>query len=152
MVSVMTASPLLFWPGAAAGQEGGFGEDLRWVTPTLRRVFLKDFELLASVGVHAFEHETPQRTLINLDLGVLDDGRNAPGRDNLERVVDYETVANRVREVVLSGHTQLLETLCERIAEACLEDPRVRVVRVKAEKPDIFKDMAGVGVEIERFA
>ncbi len=134
---MMTAFPLAF-PLATA--------------PLLRRVFLKDFELLASVGVHAFEHEARQRLVINLDLGVLDDAQAAPGPDALERVLDYEAVANRVRALVLDGHTQLLETLCERIAQACLADDRVRVVRVRAEKPDIFKEMASVGVEIERFA
>ncbi len=121
-------------------------------TSGLRRVFLRDFELLASVGVHAFEHEARQRLVINLELLVTDDAVSAPGADDLARVVDYETVANRVRDLVLSGHVQLLETLCERIAASCLRDPRVRLVRVRVEKPDIFEDIAAVGVEIERHA
>ena len=140
------ASSLVSWPGPT-----GRPSPSRAATP-LRRVFLRDFELLASIGVHAFEHEALQRVVINLDLGVTDEALAAPGRDDLDRVVDYETVANRVRALVLEGHTQLLETLCERIAADCLEDTRVRVVRVRAEKPDIFKDMGAVGVEIERAA
>lgn len=147
----MTAS-LASWPGSTVRRKDGFAIDPRLTSAPLRRVFLKDFELLASVGVYAFEHETRQRIVINLDLGVVDDAVAAPGYDVLERVLDYEAVANRVRDLVLKGHTQLLETLCEKIAQLCLEDPRVRVVRVSAEKPDIFQDMAAVGVEIERFA
>jgi dihydroneopterin aldolase len=148
---MMTAS-LVSWPGAAVRRKDGSTIDPRLAAAPLRRVFLKDFELLASIGVYAFEHETRQRVVINLDLGVVDDAVDAPGYDVLERVLDYEAVANRVRGLVLEGHTQLLETLCEKIARACLEDARVRVVRVRAEKPDIFRDMAAVGVEIERFA
>ncbi len=127
----------------------------------LRHVFLRDMVLLASVGVHAFEHEARQRIRLNVDLAVRDEGAGpmqrplslaAPAKDELLRVVDYEAVATRVRGIVASGHVRLLETLAERIAEACLEDRRVRIVRVRAEKLDIFVDIEAVGIEIERRA
>jgi dihydroneopterin aldolase len=129
-------------------------------TANLRHVFLRDMTLLASVGVHAFEHEAQQRIRLNVDLAVLDEGgphgrpfsRAAAAKEDLLRVVDYEAVANRVRGIVAAGHVRLLETLAERIAEACLEDARVRLVRVRVEKLDIFADMAAVGIEIERRA
>jgi dihydroneopterin aldolase len=121
----------------------------------LRHVFLRDMVLQAAVGVHAFERTGAQRIRVNVDLAVEDEGaralsRAAPGRDELSRVVDYEVVADRVRAIVAAGHISLLETLAERLAEACLVDPRVRVVRVRVEKLDIFPDAASVGVEIER--
>jgi 7,8-dihydroneopterin aldolase/epimerase/oxygenase len=125
----------------------------------LRHVFLRDMVLPASIGVHAFEHEATQRIRINLDLAVEDDGaahlsrvspRAPVGPDELSRVVDYEAVARQVRAIVAAGHVRLLETLAERIAEACLADPRVNLVRVRIEKLDIFADTASVGVEIER--
>ena len=42
------------------------------------------------------------------------------------------------------------ETLAERIAEACLTDPRVHLARIRVEKLDVFPDLASAGVEIER--
>ena len=122
----------------------------------LRHVFLRDMVLQASIGVHPPEHEATQRVRINVDLGVEDDGarplsRSAVGRDDeLPRVVDYERIANAVREIVGSGHVRLVETLAERIAEACLTDPRIHVARVRVEKLDVFPDSASAGVEIER--
>jgi dihydroneopterin aldolase len=65
-------------------------------------------------------------------------------------VVDYEGVANAVRALVAAGHVMLVETLAERIAEACLADPRVHLARVRVEKLDVFADAASAGVEIER--
>lgn len=127
-------------------------------TRKLRHVFLRDMVLQASIGVHAFEHAARQRIRINIDLGVDDDGaqplsRPAPHlRDELSRVVDYEAVANSVRAIVSSGHVKLVETLAERLAESCLEDARVRVVRIRVEKLDILPDVTSVGVEIERHA
>ena len=85
-----------------------------------------------------------------LDEDAASRSRAAPRRDDLSRVVDYEAVAIRVRDIVHAGHVRLLETLAERVAEACLEDDRVRSVRVRVEKLDIFPDVASVGVEIER--
>jgi dihydroneopterin aldolase len=45
---------------------------------------------------------------------------------------------------------RLVETLAERIAEACLEDERVEHVRIRIEKLDVFADAASAGIEIER--
>jgi dihydroneopterin aldolase len=119
----------------------------------VRHVFLRDMVLAASIGVHGFEHQAPQRIRINVDLAVVDEGPvagGAVGRDDLSRVVDYEKVADGVRAIVAARHVRLVETLAERIAEHCLSDPRVRLARVRVEKLDIFADTAAVGVEIER--
>jgi len=121
----------------------------------LRHVFLRDMVLSASVGVHAFEHEATQRIRVNVDLGVTDDGarglsRPSVGADDLARVVDYAAVAERVRGVVAAGHVQLVETLAERLAEACLDDARVQLARVRVEKLDVLPDGASAGVEVER--
>jgi dihydroneopterin aldolase len=120
-----------------------------------RHMFLRDLVLTASIGVHPHEHAKPQRVRINVDLAVEDDGlrqasRIPVGRDDLTRVVDYEKLAHTVRGIVASGHVRLVETLAERIAEACLADSRIHLVRVRVEKLDIFADATSAGVEIER--
>lgn len=124
-------------------------------TRAMRHVFLRDIVLAASIGVHPHEEAAKQRVRINVDLAVEDDGARAlsrvrVGRDELSRVVDYEKVAASVRAIVATGHVRLVETLAERIAEACLSDPRVHLARVRVEKLDIFADAASAGVEIER--
>jgi 7,8-dihydroneopterin aldolase/epimerase/oxygenase len=109
--------------------------------------------LQASVGVYAHEHTARQRVRINIDLGVIDEAAVAGlavGEDELQRVVDYEKVTQRARSIVGAGHTRLVETLAERIAESCMGDKRVRTVRVRVEKLDIFADAVSAGVEIER--
>ena len=121
----------------------------------LRHVFIHDLVLQASIGIYPSEHLAPQRIRINLDLAVADEGaapmsRAAIGRDELERVVDYEAVANAARAIVASGHVQLVETLAERIAASIVTDSRVISVRVRVEKLDVFPDAGSAGVEIER--
>ena len=121
----------------------------------LRHVFVRDLTLTARIGVHPHERDAPQRVRINLDLAVDDDGARAmsragAGRDELSRVVDYEALADRVRALAGAGHTQLVETLAERIAEVCLHDSRVHSARVRVEKLDVFPDAVSAGVEVER--
>lgn len=115
--------------------------------PGMRHVFLRDMVLLARIGIYKHEHAEPQRVRVNVDLGV-DEGPEEG--DELARVVDYERVADAVRAIVAKGHIQLVETLAERIARACLADPRVRFSRVRVEKLDVFPDAASAGVEVER--
>ena len=124
-----------------------------------RHVFLRDMVLPASIGVYPHEHGAPQRIRLNIDLAVTEGSFTSPGaglsragvgRDELGRVVDYERVARDVRAVVAAGHVMLVETLAERIAEKCLADTRIELVRVRVEKLDVFADLASVGVEIER--
>ncbi len=114
----------------------------------LRHVFIRDFVLEAHIGIFRSEEGRTQPIRINLDLTVTDEG--APQGDRLEDVVDYHHVSLKIRAIVAEGHVKLVETLAERIAAACLEDPRVQVARVKIEKLAALDDAVSVGVEIER--
>ncbi len=121
----------------------------------LRHVFVRDLVVEACVGVHPHERGRPQPVRVSIDLGVEDDGarplsRPAVSHDDLSRVVDYEAVAATARRILEAGHVALVETLAERIAEACLADRRVRLVRVRVEKLEAVAGAASVGVEIER--
>ncbi len=118
------------------------------VFKSIRRVFVHNLVLSARIGIHAHERTAPQRIRINLNLGVCEN--NGPVDDRLETVVCYEMILQRVRNIVASGHVNLVETLAEHIATVCLQDTRVQHVRVKVEKIEISHDVGSVGVEIER--
>ena len=116
----------------------------------LRHVFVRDLVLDCNIGVHQHEKGRVQRVRINLDLGVWEgDGIH---NDRLENVVCYEDIVTRVRAITADGHVNLAETLAERIATVCLQDPLCRSARVRVEKLDVFDDAGSVGVEIERLS
>lgn len=116
-------------------------------TTDLRHIFVRNLILAASVGVHRHEQDAPQRVRLNLDLSVVDE---PPRHDSLSEVVCYETITDEVRAIVGGPHNNLVESLAERVAEACLRDPRVAAARVRIEKLDVWTDVESVGVEIER--
>jgi 7,8-dihydroneopterin aldolase/epimerase/oxygenase len=114
----------------------------------LRHVFVRDLEIIALLGVHEHEQRKAQRIIVNIDLSVREGSGDLV--DDIKNVVSYEVVVRRVETIVAQGHVHLVETLAERIAEACLADERVSAARVRIEKPDIIPNARSVGVEIER--
>lgn len=115
----------------------------------LRHVFIRNLELLAHIGIHGHEQTKHQPVRINVDLAVED---SQELEDRLDRVVDYESMTLRIRAIVARGHINLAETLAEAVAEACLEDARVRCVRIRVEKLHAVPGAESAGVEIERHA
>ena len=110
------------------------------------KIFIRDLELLARIGIHGHEQGMPQPVRVNVEL----EAEASPRADRVEEVVDYETIADGIRNIVASGHINLAETLAERIAAQCLADKRVAKVRVRVEKLHALQGADAAGVEIER--
>jgi len=117
-------------------------------TTRLARVFVRDLMLEAMIGVHKHEAAGPQRIIVNIEVTVALPKRDTKYR--LVEVVDYDDIASGVRAIVAEGHVKLVETLAERIAAFCLQDPRVTEAKVRVEKPAAIADAMGAGVEILR--
>lgn len=114
----------------------------------LRHVFVRDLEIMAFIGIYEHEKANKQRIIVNIDLSVHE--ADGPVTDEISHVVSYEIIAKKVEMIVAEGHVNLVETLAEKFAEACLRDKRVAAARVRIEKPDIIPNARSVGVEIER--
>jgi dihydroneopterin aldolase len=114
-----------------------------------RRLFLKDFEINMNIGVHDFEKQGEQRVIINVDLYVPLQS-NTPNKDELSEVVDYDFMRQTIADIIATGHIHLQETLCDEIVKRMLAHPLVYATRVSTEKPDVYPDCEGVGVEVFR--
>lgn len=111
-------------------------------------IFLRDFITGFSVGVHPHEQERRQRIRINVELIVRHPGPDFP--DDIAAVVSYEGIVEDIRSLTEEKHINLIESLAERIAALCLNDPRVRRARVQVEKLEVFPEAMSVGVVVER--
>ena len=109
------------------------------------RIFLRNFALSCSIGIHPPERAAPQRVLVNVDLFV----RPGTGRtDRIDGVLDYDFLRDEIARLAGSRHYELQETLAQAIADACLAKAGVLAARVSTEKPDVYPDCDAVGVEI----
>jgi dihydroneopterin aldolase len=116
-----------------------------------RRIFLRNLQVQANIGVHTYERGVTQPLLLNIDVFVPL-ASSTPHEDRLEEVFDYDVVMQLVRERLGRGHINLQETLVDDLAADLLRRPQVVAVRVASEKTGIYAGVGGVGVEILRFA
>ena len=112
-----------------------------------RRLFLRDYEVLINIGVHAFEKTREQRVLINVDL-YIPLAMSTPQSDELMEVVDYDFMRSSIATRVGKGHIHLQETLCDDVLALMLAHPKVRAAQVSTEKPDVYPDCDAVGCEV----
>ncbi len=114
-----------------------------------RRLFLRDHVVPVHIGAHDFEKGVTQRLVFNVELFVPY-ASTTPKADKLAEVVDYDFVREVIAARLSRGHVELQETLCDDLAAQLLAHPQVRAVRLSTQKPDVYPDCAGVGVEVFR--
>lgn len=84
-------------------------------------------------GVLHSERVTGQDFLVDAVLSV--DTRAAAASDDLADAVDYAELADRLAAAVTGPPVDLIETLAERLAQVCLDHPRVLAVELTVHKP-----------------
>jgi dihydroneopterin aldolase len=117
------------------------------VSVRCRRLFVRDYEITLTIGVHAFEKERPQRVLVNVDVYVPLE-RSTPRGDALHEVVDYDFIRQCIEQRAGTSPVELQETLADGLLAALLAHPDVLAARVSTEKPDVYPGCRGVGVEV----
>jgi dihydroneopterin aldolase len=106
------------------------------------RVEVRGIRATGRHGVLPEERRDGQPFVVDVRLEL--DTRAAAATDDLSATVDYSVVARRVVDVVAGDAVDLVETLAQRIADACLDDERVDAVEVTVHKPE-----APVGVPFD---
>ena len=112
-----------------------------------RRLFLQNFRVDANIGIYDFEKRGAQRAVMNVDL-FIPLAHTTPRHDKIAEVLDYDFIRDTIRARISAGHINLLETLCDDVAQTLLAHPQVRAVRVSTCKPDVYADCDGAGVEV----
>ena len=107
---------------------------------------LDGLDVRMRLGIHPHE-AAPQR--VRLSVWMMVSYPRAPSADRIEEVLDYDFVRDGIHALAAGGGFALQETLVDAVAALCLADDRVREVRVRSTKLDIYPD-AAVGCEVVR--
>lgn len=112
-------------------------------------ITIRDFTAPFRIGVHGHERGRCQRLVIGVRLTVE---RPARFTDDLGTVMSYEGVLDALERLSEGPHVQLLESLADRIGDACLGDPRVVGAEVTIGKPGVHPriEVASVTVTYHR--
>jgi dihydroneopterin aldolase len=108
------------------------------------RIFVRGLTLSAEVGVIPHEYGRRQPLVVDIELEL--EPRSV---EHITETVSYAAIMAKAKTLAESGHFNLVETYAERLARDCLEDDKVRRVRVRVEKPQaLAPDAAAGGVEV----
>jgi dihydroneopterin aldolase len=108
------------------------------------KVFVTGVKVQAEIGVYRHEIGRVQPLIVDVELDVPTDAS-----DRLAETLNYETILAAAKDLAAAGHIHLVETYAHRLADRCLEDPRVSRARIRVEKPlALAPDAVAAGVEI----
>jgi 7,8-dihydroneopterin aldolase/epimerase/oxygenase len=112
------------------------------------RIYLRDLEVDAIVGVYPWEQRVRRRLRFDIELGT--DTRVAGRSGSIGDTIDYEAVAGCIREIATREPHHLLETLAEEIAQTLLARFAGHSIRLTVGKPGAVPGVREVGIVIER--
>lgn len=112
------------------------------------QILIDGLVLPAFIGV--FDHEYEAAQSIRFDITVDITPLGPEGEHEMHNIVRYDHIVEHIKKILAKGHVDLVETLAEDVAEACLSYDRAEQVCVTVAKLEAIKDAHAVGVRITR--
>lgn len=106
-------------------------------------IYIKNLELICSIGIHDFEHDKPQRIIVNIEANLKN--KLMPENDKIDQTLNYDLIYSGVKKIVKSRHFNLLETLTHSIYDYLSDFNEIKNIKVFVSKPDIYSDCEEVG-------
>ena len=113
-----------------------------------RKVIIKDLILNISIGIHNFEKKRKQRVKFNIEI--LTNPFVTPNKKDLNSILNYEEIVNKIEKITYLKHHELLEDLAENIFDMIFKNKLVKKIKLKIEKLDILKKTKSVGIEVSK--
>ena len=111
-----------------------------------RKVLISDLTILMSIGIHDFEKIKKQEVKFNINIDI--NPLLTPTENNLNSIVNYETVVKDITRLTKNKHFDLLETLAEDIFFILFKNTNIKKIKLKIEKTEIIQNTSSVGIEI----
>ena len=111
-------------------------------------IFLNDFIIDANIGVYKHEKIKSQPLRINIIAKVKNPKKI--NHDKLYSVVCYNQISKKIKKIIKSGHTILLEKLAEKIFQEWFKNKRIQTMKIRLEKLDAIQEAESAGIEVER--
>ena len=111
-----------------------------------RKVIITDLIFNTLIGIHNFEKEKEQQIKFNVEIDVNPLLKAA--ENDLNSIINYESIINKIKLITQKKHYNLLETLAEDIFSDLFLNKNIIKIKLRIEKPEIIKNTSSVGIEI----
>lgn len=113
-------------------------------------IFIRELRLPARIGLYKYEKAAPQ--LVELDIEMALPGAAVFRSHKVSDTINYATVVEQLKPLLVAEHYGLVEVLAERIAGLLMGEFRAPRVKVSITKLGVLREARRVGVCIERSA
>jgi dihydroneopterin aldolase len=113
-----------------------------------RKVIITDLIFNTLIGIHNFEKEKEQQIKFNVEIDVNPLLKAA--ENDLNSIINYESIINKIKLITQKKHYNLLETLAEDIFSNLFLSKNIIKIKLRIEKPEIIKNTSSVGIEISK--
>jgi len=111
-------------------------------------IFLRGLEARGIIGIEEWERRKPQTIRVTLEMAC--DANLPAAEDDIEKALNYKTIAKQILQHIEESSYFLIETLAVRLAEMIQRDHGVTWLRMRVSKPGAIRFSENVGIEIER--
>ena len=111
-----------------------------------KKVIIRDLVFNTSIGIHDFEKKKKQQIKFNIEIDINPLLKAA--ENDLNSIVNYESVISKIKLITKKKHYNLLETLAEDIFFDLFLSKNIIKIKLRIEKPEIIKNTSSVGIEI----
>ena len=110
------------------------------------KIFVYDFLKEVEIGAFQSERGCTQRVKFNVSLDLIP--LSVEFDDDVDKIISYEIITDAINLELSRQRFNLLETLAEKVADRCLQEPRAKRVEVRIEKLDRIP--GSLGIQISR--
>ena len=111
-----------------------------------RKVIITDLVFNTLIGIHDFEKEKKQQIKFNIEIDI--NPLLKADENDLNSIINYESVINKIKLITKKKHYNLLETLAEDVFSDLFLSKNIIKIKLRIEKPEIIKNTSSVGIEI----
>ncbi|MDF1566521.1 MAG: dihydroneopterin aldolase [Spirochaetaceae bacterium] len=112
------------------------------------RIHIRDLTVTTVIGVYPEERDIRQDLILNVEI--MTDLKEAGLTDDFERTIDYDTLTEKISELVENSSFKLIESVAASVADYILGVTGVNACRVTVDKPGAVRRARSVAVEIFR--
>ena len=111
-----------------------------------RKVIITDLVFNTLIGIHDFEKAKEQQIKFNIEIDI--NPLLKADENDLNSIINYENVINKIKLITKKKHYNLLETLAEDVFSDLFLSKNIIKIKLRIEKPEIIKNTSSVGIEI----
>jgi len=111
-------------------------------------VFIKQLEVISTIGVYEWEKSLQQKLYFDLEMAF--DNKPAAKTDDIKLALNYFSVSEKVSQFAQNNQFELIETMAESVAALIMEEFSVPWIKLTLHKPGALPKAQSLGVQIER--